>query len=79
MENGKLPKAMPSQSGRPEPFERYVEMRHNSPVHFNEERQRWGLFRDEDIDCVLGDHEVFTSDRAALVDDSFTSNYGGDL
>nr|WP_256490496.1 cytochrome P450 [Haladaptatus sp. AB643] len=55
-------------------------MRRDSPVHFNEERQRWDLFRYEEIDRILGDHEAFTSDRSVLADDSArASDEGGSI
>ena len=55
-------------------------MRRDSPVHFDEERQRWDLFRYEEIDRILGDHEAFTSDRGVLADDSArASDEGGSI
>ncbi|WP_223302005.1 hypothetical protein [Haladaptatus sp. R4] len=66
---GTLPKAIRGREGQLEPFEWYAEMRRDSPVHFNEERRRWDLFRYEEIDRILGDHETFTSDRGVLADD----------
>ncbi|MGA9400338.1 MAG: cytochrome P450, partial [Haladaptatus sp.] len=77
---GTLPKAIRSRERQLEPFEWYAEMRRDSPVHFDEERERWDLFRYEEIDRILGDHEAFTSDRGVLADDSArASDEGGSI
>ncbi|WP_231186495.1 cytochrome P450 [Haladaptatus sp. DYF46] len=60
---GELPTAIRGRAGQLEPFEWYAEMRRESPVHFDEQRQRWDLFGYEEADRVLTDHEAFTANR----------------
>ncbi len=52
-------------------------MRRESPVHFDAQRQRWDLFRYEDVNRVLTDHESFTANRGMIRDDSENSGENG--
>lgn len=45
-----------------DPFPWYREMRHEAPVRFDPDRQAWDLFRYDDVERALGDHETFSSD-----------------
>lgn len=74
---GQLPKAIHDRKGQLEPFEWYAEMRRESPVHFDEQRQRWDLFRYEDINYVLSDHEIFTTNRTLTDADSASNTENG--
>lgn len=74
---GQLPKAIRSRKGQLEPFEWYAEMRRESPVHFDEQRQRWDLFRYEDINYVLKNHATFTADRTQTDADSVSNTENG--
>lgn len=72
-----LPKAIRSRKGQLEPFEWYATMREESPVHFDEHRQRWDLFRYDDINRVLSDPETFTADRTQADPDSASNTDSG--
>lgn len=61
---GQPPEAIRSRKGQLAPFEWYAEMRQAAPVHFDEQRETWDVFRYEDVNRVLGDHEAFTADRS---------------
>lgn len=74
---GQPPNAIRSRDGQLEPFEWYAEMRRTSPVHFDEQRQTWDLFRYEDINRVLTDHEAFTANRTQSDADSATTPDNG--
>lgn len=67
------PRAIRSQEGRLEPFEWYAQMREESPLHFDEHRQTWDVFRYEDINHVLTDPDTFTSRRTRDSAESRTS------
>lgn len=43
------------------PFDWYAEMRQNAPIRYDERRNIWDVFRYEDVDRVLSDHDAFTS------------------
>ncbi|UPM41742.1 cytochrome P450 [Halocatena salina] len=45
-----------------DPFDWYAEMRQDDPVRYDERRQTWDVFRYEEVDRVLRDHETFSSD-----------------
>lgn len=70
---GHPPNAIHSQDRQLEPFEWYAEMRRTSPVHFDEQRQTWDLFRHENINRVLTDHETFTANRTQTDANSTTT------
>ncbi|NUC71024.1 cytochrome P450 [Haloterrigena sp. SYSU A558-1] len=61
---GRSPNAIRSREGQLSPFEWYAEMRAESPVHFDEQRETWDVFRYEDVERVLRDHDTFTANRA---------------
>lgn len=70
---GQPPEAIRSRTGQLAPFEWYAEMRQEVPVHFDEQRETWDVFRYEDVNRVLGDHEAFTANRS-LADTESPSN-----
>ncbi|HEX6671911.1 MAG TPA: cytochrome P450 [Nitrososphaeraceae archaeon] len=43
------------------PFDFYSSMRKNTPIVFDEENQRWGVYRYNDIEKILRDHSRFSS------------------
>jgi cytochrome P450 len=44
-----------------DPFPVYEEMRQNAPVYFDNKIRNWHVFRYADVQCVLSDHERFSS------------------
>lgn len=56
------PAAIRSREGQLEPFDWYAEMRRDSPVRYDEQRRTWDLFRYEDVNQVLSNHDSFTAD-----------------
>ncbi|WP_408956708.1 cytochrome P450 [Natrinema sp. 74] len=67
------PEAIRSREGQLDPFEWYAKMRQEAPVHFDEQRQTWDVFRYDDAKRVLNDHDAFTADRGQAAVDSATS------
>jgi cytochrome P450 len=61
---GQTPEAIRSRTGQLAPFEWYAKMRQESPVYFDEQRETWDVFRYEDVNSVLKDHEAFTANRS---------------
>ena len=43
------------------PFDFYSSMRKNNPIIFDEENERWGVYRYNDIEKILRDHSRFSS------------------
>jgi cytochrome P450 len=43
------------------PFDFYSSMRKNNPIVFDEENERWGVYRYDDIEKILRDHSRFSS------------------
>ena len=43
------------------PFDFYSSMRKNNPIVFDEENERWGVYRYNDIEKILRDHSKFSS------------------
>jgi cytochrome P450 len=43
------------------PFNFYSSMRKNNPIVFDEENERWGVYRYNDIEKILRDHSRFSS------------------
>ena len=43
------------------PFDFYSSMRKNTPIVFDEENERWGVYRYNDIEKILRDHSRFSS------------------
>lgn len=39
-------------------------MRSEAPVHYDEQRETWDVFRYEDVDRVLRNYEQFSADRS---------------
>jgi len=54
-------KIYPSTEQRFSPFEFYSYMRKNNPIVFDEENERWGVYRYNDIEKILRDHSRFSS------------------
>jgi len=67
---GRSPEAIRSRAGQLSPFEWYAEMRQETPVHYDEQRETWDVFRYEDVERVLKDHDTFTANRAFDADES---------
>lgn len=66
----KLPSGLEPSQRRVDPFTWYETMRSTEPVRYDEERERWDIFRYDDVRRVLSDYETFSS--AGLSDfDSF--------
>lgn len=61
---GRPPEPIRSQEGRLSPFGWYAEMREERPVHYDEQRETWDVFRYDDVDRILKDHDSFTAKRA---------------
>ncbi|WP_459193741.1 cytochrome P450 [Halosimplex sp. J119] len=61
---GQPPDAIRSREGQLSPFEWYAEMRAEDPVRYDERRETWDVFRYEDVDRVLKDHDAFTANRS---------------
>ena len=51
----------PPSEQRFSPFEFYSHMRKNNPIVFDEENERWGVYRYSDIEKILRDHSRFSS------------------
>lgn len=56
------PAALRSRERQLAPFDWYAKMRQEAPVHYDEQRMVWDVFRHEDINRILTDHETFSSD-----------------
>ncbi|ELZ05936.1 cytochrome P450 [Natrialba asiatica DSM 12278] len=52
-------------------------MRSETPVRFDEQREMWDIFRYEDVDRVLKDHDAFTA-RRTREDNEFSSDAEND-
>lgn len=64
----RLPDNFNTTEGRLDPFPWYEMMQENEPVHYDEDRQCWDVFRYEDVKRVLSDYEVFSSAGASDFD-----------
>jgi cytochrome P450 len=51
----------PPSEQRFSPFKFYSTMRKNNPIVFDEENERWGVYRYSDIERILRDHSKFSS------------------
>lgn len=69
---GQPPEAIRSREGQLSPFEWYAEMRAENPVHYDEQRETWDVFRYDDVERVLKDHDAFTANRS--LDDESSSD-----
>lgn len=58
---GHVPTELASREGQLDPFPWYETMRETSPVRYDENRGCWDVFRYDDVDRVLNDHETFSS------------------
>lgn len=59
-----IPAPLRSRDAHLAPFDWYAEMRQETPVHYDGERETWDVFRYDDVDRVLRDHETFSADRS---------------
>ncbi|EJL32255.1 cytochrome P450 [Brevibacillus sp. BC25] len=50
-----------------EPYAWYAEMRKNSPVHYDEKQQVWNVFLYSDVERVLTDYHLFSSDTGKRI------------
>lgn len=73
---GQAPEAIRDRDGQLSPFEWYAEMRQKTPVCYDEQRETWDVFRYEDVNHVLKDHDAFTANRT--LEDNESSNSGSD-
>ncbi|UPM45215.1 cytochrome P450 [Halocatena salina] len=76
---GQPPAAIQSHSGQLSPFEWYAEMREKTPVCFDDQRETWDVFRFEDVNRVLRDHDAFTANRAFKDDTSSNDEDTGSI
>ena len=51
----------PPSEQRFSPFEFYSHMRKNNPIVFDEENERWGVYRYNDLEKILRDPSKFSS------------------
>jgi cytochrome P450 len=51
----------PSAEQRLNPFQFYVDMRHNNPVAYDDRNNIWAVFRYYDVQFILGDYTHFSS------------------
>lgn len=56
-----LPAGLDSPERQLDPFPWYETMRENEPVRYDEDHQRWDVFRYDDVKRVLSDYETFSS------------------
>ena len=61
-----FPDALSNRKGWLEPFEWYREMRADTPVRYDEDRELWDVFRYDDVKRVLNTDAVFSSDPANM-------------
>ncbi|WP_330631945.1 cytochrome P450 [Halocatena halophila] len=57
------PSALESQERKLAPFDWYRQMRSETPVRYDEERDVWDVFRYDETNQVLEDYETFSSER----------------
>ncbi|MFC6825780.1 cytochrome P450 [Halopelagius fulvigenes] len=73
-----IPAPLRSRDAKLAPFDWYTEMRREAPVHYDEERKTWDVFRYEDVDRVLRDHETFSADRSGSAENP-SGDAGSDM
>ncbi len=57
------PDALSTQEAQLDPFPWYREMREESPIRYDEDRECWDVFRYDDVQGVLHNAEEFSSER----------------
>lgn len=57
----RIPDEIDSREGQLNPYSWYREMRENNSVRYDEVRQCWDVFRYDDVQKVLSDYEMFSS------------------
>jgi cytochrome P450 len=60
-----IPEGVANDEGQLNPYPWYNEMRENAPVRFDEERSVWDVFRYDDVEQVISDYSVFSSESGA--------------
>ncbi|WP_439027151.1 cytochrome P450 [Haloarchaeobius sp. DT45] len=53
------------------PFDWYAEMRATDPVHWDDDRECWDVFRHADVSAVLSDPQTFSSDPRNASNETF--------
>ena len=61
-----FPETLSSREAWLEPFDWYREMRAESPVRYDEDRELWDVFRYEDVKHILNTDAVFSSDPSNM-------------
>lgn len=56
-----LPEALSTEKAQLHRSDWYAEMRQEEPVRYDEQRERWDVFRYEDVNRILRDHETFAT------------------
>jgi len=61
-----FPKSLSSREAWLEPFDWYREMRADSPVRYDDDRELWDVFRYEDVKHILNTDATFSSDPSNM-------------
>ncbi|WP_255197592.1 cytochrome P450 [Halorarius litoreus] len=60
-----IPDEVADDDGQLNPYPWYDQMRERAPVRFDEERSVWDVFRYDDVERVISDYSVFSSESGA--------------
>lgn len=60
-----IPDGLAHDEGQLNPYPWYEQMRERAPVRFDEERSVWDVFRYDDVERVISDYGVFSSESGA--------------
>jgi cytochrome P450 len=60
-----IPDGVADRDGQLNPYPWYAQMREHAPVRFDEERSVWDVFRYDDVERVISDYSVFSSESGA--------------
>lgn len=63
-----IPDKLDSTERQLNPFPWYKKMRESTPVRYDETRDRWDIFRYDDVKRVLSEYETFSSMGASDID-----------
>lgn len=61
-------KELDSLEKRQVPFSVFNELRESTPIRYDEIRQCWDVFLYEDVDAILRNHDLFSSERTGTVE-----------
>ncbi|UPM45216.1 cytochrome P450 [Halocatena salina] len=64
----KLPTEIDSIEAQRNPYSWYKEMRETNPIRYDENRKRWDVFRYDDVERILTNHETFISSKISDID-----------